>query len=214
MSRTQRKLQTPEPQNPKPQTPEPQIPKPQTPAPRILNPVDVPIIISHMLWCFYKCPFVKEFPSRWGLACPRRVSQRNRQACTLNPKLSTPKPQHSTLNPEPSTLNPRPQNPRRSRHRHMANRSPISEHGSHKSVKAGLWPWHSGRGPWNVASCSLFARKWSPGCLGAFRWRVALFHPLISQPSPPRRSRRRHKTSRSPIGWGQWGGRSSETSET
>jgi len=34
-----------------------------------------------------------------------------------------------------------------------------SEYATHKTVKARFWPWISGKGPYNISSCPLFARK-------------------------------------------------------
>ena len=36
-----------------------------------------------------------------------------------------------------------------------------SEYGTYKTVTAILWPWLSGKGPYNLSRCSLFAWKWA-----------------------------------------------------
>ena len=37
-----------------------------------------------------------------------------------------------------------------------------SECGTLETIKARFWPWHSGKGPWNLPRCFLFARKQLP----------------------------------------------------
>ena len=48
--------------------------------------------------------------------------------------------------------------------------SMLSEHGTHKTVKARNWPWRSGESPQNLLSCSLFARK---------RWGTLILERLV-----------------------------------
>jgi len=67
---------------------------------------------------------------------------------------------------------------------------PSNECGTHKTVKARLWPWLSGKRPQPLPRCSLFARERWATCAGSFegragRWSIGYRGTSLIRKRPP-----------------------------